>query len=306
MGTYVFAINIVFSARREPFEYLLRLILAELGIADNEIVTSLDGKERGISVFMGTAKKAESLKNRLEGLRLKGVTIDLKILRDSDWKTKWKDNTEPFMVTEKLRVAPFSYRDKFKNSKDRTVFIDTDIVFGYGTHATTRAVAGFMENKRGLFETFLDIGTGTGILSIIARKCGAKEVWALDISASAVKTAGKNLAENGYRADYLEVLDFSKFSDDKTFDFVAANLLSEDLICMRDKIISCVRTGKYLAVSGIFAENYGSFRRRFDAGNIKCLRIKKEDGWYSVLYRVKSRAVRRPLPRGRGKNFPAK
>jgi ribosomal protein L11 methyltransferase len=147
------------------------------------------------------------------------------------------------------------------------------------------SIAEFIEKKQGLFEDFFDIGTGTGILSMVAGLYGAKKIWAVDISKESVETAQRNFASNNCRVDYLAMTDLKQMRKKHQFDFVAANLLSEDLISMRNKIIGYVKKGKYLAVSGISVDNYGLFRKRFDKGGLRCLRVRKSDGWAAVLYK---------------------
>jgi len=158
-------------------------------------------------------------------------------------------------------------------------------VFGTGTHPTTRFIAEFLESRQGTFKSILDIGTGTGILTMVADYYGADTLWALDISKKAVAVARRNFRLNNVTLDHLKAGDFKSFSSRKQFDFVLANIITDELIRMRKKIINTVLPGKYLAVSGISLVHFSEFRNRFESDELRCLRIRKKDGWTALLYK---------------------
>ncbi len=268
-------------ARVEP----VRCLLIRLGISSSEIIEVDDGSHKQLSIFKKSKKAAYCLKRELSGLKLKSVLVSIASLGPGDWQTKWKEDFVPFNITKNIRIIPLGKRDSGKQRSKIKVYVGTDCVFGTGLHPTTKFMAEFIEQKKGLFRSFLDIGIGTGILSIIAAKSGAKPIWGVDIRRDAIKVAKRNFQENHCQADYLKATDFNRFKA-KKFDFVVANLCTDELIKLRRKIISCVRPGKYLAVSGIYLCNYARFRQKFDHARLRCLRVKKKQGWVALLYKV--------------------
>ena len=100
-------------------------------------------------------------------------------------------------MTKKLDVVPVWYQDKYKPRPGCDyILMDTLLSFGTGLHETTRFMAQFIENKKGGFKSFLDIGTGTGILALVALKYGARDVVGIDIGQLSVEAARDNMKAN--------------------------------------------------------------------------------------------------------------
>ena len=158
-------------------------------------------------------------------------------------------------------------------------------MFGLGTHPTTQLTARLIEEKRGKFKDFLDIGTGSGILSIVACKCGASSVWAVDATRQAIKIAKGNFPLNNCKPRFLRSIDFGKVNISQKFDLVAANMVTDELIRLRRKIIGSVKKGGHLAISGISTVNYSRFQKAFKSKALRCLKICKQEGWYGFLYK---------------------
>jgi len=141
-----------------------------------------------------------------------------------------------------------------------------------------------IERFRGRLGDFLDVGTGTGILSIIALKCNANKVLGIDIEGDALKTAKENFVNNKC-ADYqLKKIDLAAMKISKKYDFVAANLISHDLIKYSSRIISLVKPGKFFAVSGISLDNFSLVKDSFKRFSVRCLKILKGKEWAALLY----------------------
>ena len=105
---------------------------------------------------------AQSLAAKLRRLRLKYVSIRLKAVKQSDWENKWREDFKPFSLTSTFKVIPIEFKDKCVTRK-KPLYLAPGLAFGTGLHATTRFMAQFIESCQGRFQTFLDIGTGTGI-----------------------------------------------------------------------------------------------------------------------------------------------
>jgi ribosomal protein L11 methyltransferase len=267
---------------------LLRCVLAGCGVPEGEIVELEQDKRVRLSFYADSKSRALLLRRQIVSLGLTRVAVSLIPIKTRDWQTRWKENFKPFPLTPDLYVVPLWMRHSWKKKNAAAIFIDTDTVFGTGLHPTTRSMAEFIRRKSGAFTDFFDIGTGTGILAMVARYYGARKISCIDIKAEAVRTARRNFKNNACFPEYVKTADFNRFQPKAQFDFVAANLFTDDLIRMRSSLLACVRPGKYLAVSGISLENYPRFRKDFDARRLQCAGVAKKDGWAAVLYKVKS------------------
>ena len=262
-------------------------LLSACGVPRSEIVEYEDRTRRRFSFFSFSSRAAQALKKRLFRFKIEGISVTVNALRDCEWKTRWKEEYRPFYLNQDIRIVPVRYARSLSKKKAKEIIIDTDTVFGTGTHPTTRAVAGFLREKKDLIASFLDIGTGTGILALAAAAYGIERVYINDISREALATAKKNFLRNKRACPHAVPGNFRTMRKPGLFDFVAANVITDELIAMRRKIISCVRPGKYLAVSGISLVNYKRFRDCFDSKELRCLRIHKKEGWCALLYKRK-------------------
>ncbi len=284
MTNKTFEASIQFDDKKPGLNEILIDLICSLGISFDEITELTQWGKSYLLVFFDTRKKANALQKQIVALNLKGISIQIKSLKEEEWLTKWKREFRPFMLTDCVKIVPAWLKDKHKTNR-LPVYIDTGIAFGTGLHATTRFMACFVEKCRGQYQTFLDIGTGTGILAIIAAKMGAEHVEAIDISHDAIIIARDNFAVNECHFKKLQAIDFDKFKPDIKYDYVAANLITHDLVRFKQKIIGLVKKGGHLAVSGVSVNNYDFFRKEFTSKRIKCLKIEKSEGWAALLFK---------------------
>ncbi|MDD2703260.1 MAG: 50S ribosomal protein L11 methyltransferase [Candidatus Omnitrophica bacterium] len=286
-GKKTYELRLEFSKGVSGQAELLRCVLTGCGIPEGEIVEAEQDARVRLSFYTDSRPQAQLLRRKAAGLGLQGVTVSFIPIETRDWQTRWKEDFKPFPVTADLYVVPLWMKRSWKKKGTPAIFIDTDTVFGTGMHPTTRFMAEFIRSKRGRIADFLDIGTGTGILALVARHYGVRKITGIDIKEEAVRTAKRNFKNNACSPEYVKAADFNRFSLKAQFDFVAANLFTDDLIRMRSRLLACVRPGKYLAVSGISLENYSRFREKFDTPGLRCAGVIKKNGWAAVLYKVK-------------------
>ena len=271
--------------RRDPIkEEIIRNLFGAAGFSPEQCSESVlpKGPWR-IAVYLSTKQQVQGITARLKKFPLKGVAVDCVRLRPSDWLEKWKTVIRPFNLTPHFRVVPTWSREQRSLSGKNVIHLNTTMAFGTGLHATTRMMARLIEECRGRFDSFLDVGTGTGILGILAVKCGAQRVVGIDIQAESIRTARENMVANQCRFE-LRQRGLQTFRSREQFDFVAANLYSEDLIVLREELIRRVRPGKYLAVSGIAWNHWTKCRRAFAGLPLKCRKVLKEKKWTAALY----------------------
>ncbi|HAO92957.1 MAG: hypothetical protein A2X93_04350 [Deltaproteobacteria bacterium GWC2_56_8] len=197
-------------------------------------------------------------------LKTIGWSFETAIYRDQDWSVKWRASIKPVRVSYKgssLVVRP-TWKEVPKRPGDITVKIDPGMAFGTGSHATTRmCLAAFLylagNNK---ISSFLDVGTGSGVLAISAKKLKVKKAVALDIDPIALKIARKNALLN--RA----AVTISKRPVEGVrgaFSVVTANILAGELKRLSLPIAARVEAGGYLILSGILSGEAASVQEAY-------------------------------------------
>ncbi|MFA5100256.1 MAG: 50S ribosomal protein L11 methyltransferase [Candidatus Omnitrophota bacterium] len=268
---------------------LIRCVLSNAGVPDSQIIEQYRKGGCVVSFYERSAKRADCRARLIRALKLKGAAVAVATIQDEDWSSRWKKYFKPFNISPDIRIVPLWMKNAKIPAGSSAVYLDTTFAFGSGLHATTRMMAQFLHLKKKHARSFLDIGTGSGILALIARVYGSRDVYAIDIDPVSIKTAENNCRINECVFDYLKAVKFENFRIAKQFDFVAANLLTEDLIRLRKRLIDKVAPGGYLAVSGIFHENYPLFRKRFAAPRLVCAAVAKKKNWCAVLFKKRGR-----------------
>jgi ribosomal protein L11 methyltransferase len=263
---------------------ILKQVLLKAGIPEEEIVEYKDKRRGYLSSYFSTHKKAQGVQESLRSFKIKGFKVRIKKLLETDWQNAWKKKFKPFHFTKKFSVVPMWLKKSFKQRGRTPIYIDSHLSFGTGEHETTRFMANIIEDSSGKFQTFLDLGCGTGILSLLALKLGAQRVTAVDINPDCIRNTRFNLKENGLKEQECILADIQKLHLKGEFDFVAANLVTNDLLEFSQKIVGWVSPGKYLAISGVSLENYSLIRKEFKRFPLKCLRILRGKEWTAILY----------------------
>ncbi|MDP2158782.1 MAG: 50S ribosomal protein L11 methyltransferase [Nitrospirota bacterium] len=170
------------------------------------------------------------------------------VLPEKDWNETWKKNFTPIDVGDNLTIIP-SWLQSATNRIP--IIIDPGMVFGTGHHETTRTCLCMIEKiaRSGSKKSFLDIGTGTGILAIGAARLGFEQVIALDIDPLAVDAAQRNAEANSL--NNIEVLEGTIGAVNSRFDLIAANLLVEILIGIAPELSDRLQPGGRAILSGL-------------------------------------------------------
>ena len=225
------------------------------------------------------------MKRTLEKLHLKNVSVEVRSLKKKDWQDVWKIGFKPSALGKTFVAVPAWIKDKYVPHRRTPVYIDTSLAFGSGLHETTRFMVELMERCRGRFSKILDVGTGTGILSIVAYHCGARNIRAVDFNPDCVRIARQNFRRNGCAIQDVKVADIHQYKGGGRYDFVVANLVTHNLLKAARTLVSLVSKGKYLAVSGVSLENYPRFHKAFQKYPLKCLKIVRGKDWSAFLYK---------------------
>ena len=212
-------------------------------------------------------------------------TISVKSIKQEDWSQTWKKNFHTFRASKRLVVKP-SWEDYDAQAGDLVLPIDPGMCFGTGYHGTTRACLTFLDKlqeKHGTL-SFIDAGTGSGILSIGARLLGYSPVEAFDNDPQCIPTALENLELAGFKDVRVTCAPLGGFKPSKPADVVAANILAVVLMKQVDDVIALARPGGYLILSGILIEQYDALRQAFTEKG--CIELEQTtlNEWRSGLF----------------------
>jgi ribosomal protein L11 methyltransferase len=209
-----------------------------------------------------------------------------RLIKDRDWNSAWRKFFTPQKIGRSFLVCPPWLAPPPLRGR-HLITIEPGLAFGTGTHATTRGCMEFIESVAGRFNgaefDALDVGTGSGILSIALIKSGAKKVWAIDNDPVALKVARKNLRAND-AARNVRLSGAKLGGIRRSFSLVVANLTAEAIVDLADSLAKKVAPGGFLVLSGILQQKARGVIRRF-AGGFNVVRRKREKEWVTVLLR---------------------
>ncbi len=205
-----------------------------------------------------------------------------KIVDDSDWKDNWKEYFKPAKITDNIVIKP-SWEAYDANDGELVIEIDPGMAFGTGTHPTTflciRLLEKYIEPDR---DTVLDVGCGSGILSIAAALLGAGEILAVDIDPVAVEVSEENAKRNGVSEKVRSIYgDLTKGLNEKA-DIVVANLMA-DLVVMLTADVAAHLKGKSIYISsGILIEKKQMVAAAIEEKGFQILDILEEGEWCAI------------------------
>ncbi len=210
--------------------------------------------------------------------------IDTVAVSESDWADNWKKYFKPIEVGSRLAVCP-SW-EQYNNKDGRTVIgIDPGAAFGTGTHDTTRLCLSVLDKYCSDGKTILDIGSGSGILSIAAVMLGCEKAVGVDIDAMAVKVAKENAELNGV-ADCTEYVcgNLTEKISGK-FDIVCANIVADVIISLCDNVLNFIEHNGMFICSGIIDTRETDVLAKLSAIGLKVTERFESAGWVALVCR---------------------
>ncbi len=235
----------------------------------------------------------EELRGMDVGIDLGSLNIVVRLTDDEDWENNWKIYYKPLEIGERLLVRP-----SWEQAEDtgRTVLsLDPGMAFGTGSHHTTRMCLEFLEKTVKDGDDMIDLGCGSGILSIGALLLGAKEALAVDIDPIAEKIAYENAAMNDITSDKYTVLIGDVLSDialqeklcEKKYDVVAANIVASVIIELTKLVPRMIKPDGHYIMSGIIGERLDEVLAALDENGFEVLEVRAGDDWRAVMARPK-------------------
>jgi len=214
---------------------------------------------------------------------LDGLEVTRAIIRDTDWMDNWKQYYKPIKIGRRILIQP--EWEPLNNIDNRVVFwCDPGVSFGTGTHATTRLCLEFLDKLVKKGDTVIDLGCGSGILSVTSMLLGAKSAFAVDIDSHACNIARRNAERN---RQILTAVQGNLLEDDNLWlgmqpaDIVCANLVSGLITTLAPKLR--VVTSGYLIISGILSECADGVCRVLQQEGFRTAERMESEGWAAIL-----------------------
>lgn len=270
------------------------VVLAEETYKDLEMISTTEGT---LKIFLkdDDSTTFEDMKYDIENVldlyreefQSRGLTdeelgswdFELEEKKTEDWSQKWKEKWDVTHVTDKIAVVP-DWIDYKPKENEVIIKLEPGCAFGTGTHQTTQLCMKALEKYMNKGDKVADIGMGSGILSILAKKLGATSVYGCDTDDTVIEVAKENAKKNNVEATF-ELGSADKIND--KFDFVCANILHFVLAEIMGDLKNLMKTGAMMSLSGILDEKKQMVIDAYEKENLELLEEIHQDQWTSFV-----------------------
>lgn len=265
------------------------------------------GPDDGVAVvnsYVDPKMDMEELRRRIEeGLEELKFFTDLGVCElsfqerdDSEWIDNWKEYFKPFYATENILIKPsWEELPSDKKEEDIVIEIDPGTAFGTGSHETTKLCIQSLQEELKPGDRVLDVGCGSGILSIISLKLGAKQVVGTDIDENALKVTWENMGRNqitdqkfmAYAGNLIDDQKLQETVGESCYDIIVANILADVIIPLSGEIAKHMKPDGIFISSGIINTKKEEVREALLANGFQILKVHEMKEWVSFTACVK-------------------
>ena len=249
--------------------------------------------ENSVSAYfplnMYSEKRKEALRDIFEATFSENdeivYNLDFYEYDEDDYQNSWKKYLFVEKVSEKFVVKP-TWREYEAKENELVIELDPGRAFGTGSHPTTSLLLKLMEEQNFLNQSVIDIGTGSGILMIAAKLLGASEVYGTDIDEFSMEVAKENLELNKISLDNIKLLkgNLLEVIDDKKFDIVLCNILSDVLVKLLDEIKYILKPNSKVLFSGIIEDKLPMVVSKAEEIGLEVVEIRNDKEWRAVYF----------------------
>lgn len=235
----------------------------------------------------------EGLNDLAQYVNIGSRTITVTVTEDKDWINNWKAFFKPFRIDDTIVIKPTWEVLEDQKEGDLIIEIDPGTSFGTGSHETTKLCIVGMKKYINNGSVVLDAGSGSGILSVIAKKLGAKEVLGIDIDPNATNSALENAGVNRLKIQEgdLSFMTGNMIEDDgirtrigkEKYDLVVANILADVIVPLSDVIGENMKPDGIFISSGIINTKEETVREAILKNGFKILEVNKMNDWVSFV-----------------------
>lgn len=211
------------------------------------------------------------------------IEVKIETVEESDWENEWKKYFHSFRVSDQFVIVPSWEIDGYEfNDSDKVIRLDPGMAFGTGDHPTTSMCLKFIERIITPKQKIIDVGTGSGILTIGSYLMGARDLTATDIDTLSLKVAKENFELNDTKNVDLRKADLLK-NENNYYDVVIANILAHVIEEMIDDSYRVLNNGGHFIASGIIVEKKDSIISQLKNTGFTVLEVLEDNGWVSIL-----------------------
>ncbi len=226
------------------------------------------------------------IKERLESEKI-SFDITIADCKTEDWVNNWKQYFHPMPIGKKLLIRP-TWEDEYDPQGRTVLHIEPGLAFGTGSHPTTKLCLETLENYINKNSTVLDIGCGSGILSIASLLLGAKSAFGVDIDKLAVKTALENAKENGFEPPVFKAVN-GNLSDKVTgkYNVIVANIVADIIMDFNKEVGHFLDKDGVYITGGIIDSRKDEVIYSFEQNGFKIIENFEEKGWNVFVCKAK-------------------
>jgi len=238
------------------------------------------------------AERCRLLEERLSGLRQRhqiDCRVNYRDVDDQDWAHSWKAFFYPIKISDRIVIKP-TWRKYLAQTDDIIIELDPGMAFGTGTHPTTAMCIRLIEKFIHKGDSFLDIGTGSGILMLAAEKLGASHLVGIDSDDVAVSVARDNLIKNQVPEDKFELITGDLVSGvNGKFHMAAANILADVIVRLAGFMRPFLYDNGILIASGIIEKKMDMVNQELIRQGFEIVEVMIQEEWVAVAARPKLR-----------------
>jgi ribosomal protein L11 methyltransferase len=205
-------------------------------------------------------------------------------VEEEDWSTAWKKYYKPFFISDRVVIKP-SWLEYKPAGNEFVVELDPGMAFGTGTHETTMMCAKALEKLIRKDDSVIDVGCGSGILSIIAAKLGAGHIEAMDVDSVAVRVANENSVINHVKDKIHVFTGVLNDLDKQKADIVVANIIADVIVRLSEIMSQYVKPGGYFVTSGIIKERRDEIVETYVNKGFLLQEIFESGEWVAIVFK---------------------
>lgn len=254
-------------------------------------ITGVSEEVNCIKVFAegSSTLSSEDLSNELEKLVAQKVLLNYiveeNLIEDKNWNEEWEKSLNIIKVSDRIVVKP-TFREYSKAAGEIVINIVPKMSFGTGEHQTTKLVIQLLEKYLEPGARLLDVGSGTGILSIVAVKLGAKSAVAVDNDEWCFENGNENCALNGVEEKIKIVLGEIKDIHESEFDLITANIQKNILILIAGEIKLKMNKKGMVILSGLLMNDEEDIVQIYKKFGFELVEKKQMDEWISLVMKI--------------------